>query len=111
MIYPPSWKNHPPTEPRNCCSVADGLDTSGGKAIFPEKPLRVWVGSFAALVDEMDAYAIDVGAKLRILIELRLLCSPVERVLPVVHQLLQIPYVRAIVPACSLHFVGPARAG
>ena len=62
------------------------------------------------LMDEVDVDAIDLGAELRKLVELRLLCSPVKGVLPVVHQVLEVLSVRAVVPACSFHRSWPASA-
>src|SRR5205807_5987453 len=51
---------------------------------------RQRVRSLAALMDEVDAEAIDLDAKLGKVVEHRLLCPPIEVALPVVHQRLQI---------------------
>ena len=54
-----------------------------GKAVEQQERCRVW--SFAAFVDEMDAYAIHVRFELRKGIKRYLVCAPVIALLPVVH--------------------------
>ncbi len=63
-----------------------------------------------SLMNEMDMDAIESCPKLRKVVEPGLLYSPVKAVLPVIHQLLEVREIRAIVPACSLHLIGPAGA-
>ena len=46
--------------------------------------------SLTALMNEMDTKTINISAKLRKLIEPCLLCSPIELILPVRHQGLEI---------------------
>ncbi len=48
------------------------------------------IRAFAALMDEVDSQAVDLGTKLCKLIELHLLCSPIEIILPVIYQALEI---------------------
>ena len=62
----------------------------------------------AAFMNEVDAEAIDVSAKLRKVIEPCLLRSPVEVILPVRHQGLEILQVRTIIPAGPLNLIGPS---
>ena len=57
--------------------------------------------SLTALVDEIDAEAIDVRSEVRKAIELCLVLAPVVLVLPAVRELLHVPRL-VPVPACSL---------
>ena len=69
------------------------------------------VRSLAALVNEVDAQAIDVSAKVGKVVEHLLLRPPVEFVLPVGFQALQVVQVGARVPACPFNLIGQAGAG
>ena len=68
------------------------------------------VAAFAAFVDEVNAEAIHISAKLGQLVELGLLCPPVELIVPVIRQTLQVIEVRAVVSACTTDFIRPARS-
>ena len=68
------------------------------------------LGLLRARVDEMNAQAVDVRLELVEAIELALLSTPVELVLPVVAELLQIAELRSIVPAGAFELVGKTRA-
>lgn len=65
-------------------------------------------GSLAALVDEVEAEAVDLSAEVGEPVDGFLLCAPVEPVLPVVNELLHVGQVRAVVPARARDLVGPA---
>src|SRR5258708_4023672 len=67
-----------------------------------------WFRPMAAFMKEVDAEAIDFSAKLRKVIEPCLLRSPVELILPVSHQGLEIIQVRPIIPASPLNLIGPS---
>jgi hypothetical protein len=69
------------------------------------------VGSFAALVDEMDADPINIGFELSKAIERRFVCAPIIAMQPVVGNLFQIRQADPICPARSLSLIGPAGSG
>src|SRR5437588_2913378 len=69
-----------------------------------------WFWPLAAFMNEVDAEAIDVSAKLCKLIESCFLRLPIETMLPVCQERLEIAQVRPILPACLLNLVGPASA-
>src|ERR1044072_2264183 len=64
----------------------------------------------AALVDEMEPDAIDVGTEMVEGIETVLLLLPVERVAPIVAKLCKEFRVGAILPTRAFDDVGPARS-
>src|SRR5262245_54304240 len=71
---------------------------------------RRGVRAFAALMDEMDAHAVNVRFEVRKAIEGRLVSAPIVSMLPVVHQLSHIPQLDPIHPAIILRRIDPAGA-
>jgi hypothetical protein len=59
-------------------------------------------------VQVVDAQAIDVGAKVRKLVELFLLYSPIKAVVPLLNQFLEIGQAGSVLPVTVLYLVGPA---
>src|SRR5260221_10718093 len=72
---------------------------------------REGMRALTALMEKVDALTSDLSVGLRKRVERCFLGTPVEVVLPVVHQFPQICQVCAIVPIRSLHLIGPVRAG
>lgn len=62
-------------------------------------------------MDEVNRYAVDLRAELWELVHLRLLCAPVETVLPVGHQFAQRGAIDSVGPVLIIKFGGPARVG
>jgi hypothetical protein len=69
------------------------------------------VGPLAAIVDKMNAQAIDGGAKVCQAVQCLLLGPPVKPRPPVVDELLEIGQMRAIVPRRPRDLIGPAGVG
>src|SRR5438270_4644210 len=84
----------------------DHFKEGAGPAVGDDN--REWVGSPSVFVNEVDAEAIDLGAKVCELIECGLLRSPIETMLPVCQERLEIVEVRPILPASSLNLIGPS---
>ena len=84
----------------------DHVKEGAGPAVGDDN--REWVGSPSMFVNEVDAEAIDLGAKVCELIECGLLRSPIETMLPVCQERLEIVQVRPILPAGSLNLIGPS---
>mgnify|MGYP001239275468 CR=1 FL=1 len=66
-----------------------------------------WVRPLAAFVNEVDAKAIDFRAKVLKAVEPRLLCPPIEMMVPISHQALEIPQICAILPVGFLYLIRP----
>src|ERR1051326_2561177 len=71
---------------------------------------RQGVRPLAPLMHKVNPAAVDLRAKLRELVEVRLLRAPVEVMLPIAGQLPEIRQIGTIVPARSLPLIGPAGA-
>jgi hypothetical protein len=69
------------------------------------------VGSFAALVDEMDAYPIHLRFELSTAIEHSFVCTPVIVMQPVVGDILHIRQTDSICPADPFGLIREDRAG
>ena len=61
-------------------------------------------------MDEVEVFAVDLGLELRPRVETGLGGAPVEVVLPVRAQLLQVRELGAVVPTRVIELSGPARA-
>jgi len=66
--------------------------------------------SVSANVDEMDPKPVDVGAEMGKLVEPAFLSAPIETVVPVGHQVLEISKIRAVVPTAVAHLIRPSRS-
>ena len=66
------------------------------------------VGTLALLVDEVDALALDGGVEVGEGVEAGLGLAPVEAVLPVGHQFLDVVEVGAVVPLGAGDLIRPA---
>ena len=62
-------------------------------------------------VEEVHGLAVDLGAELRVGVELGLLRAPVEAVGPVVGQCLEVIDRHSALPWCARQLFGPARRG
>ena len=69
---------------------------------------RQWVRSLALLMDEVDLPPVHRGLEVGEAVDQRLLLSPVEVVLPVLDQLLDVVHVGAVLPPDARQFVRPA---
>jgi len=69
------------------------------------------VGPFAPLMDEMNAYPINVRLKVSKRIERCLVFASVIAMQPVVGDILHIHQTDSVCPARPLGFIGPASAG
>src|SRR5215469_13870808 len=80
-----------------------------GKPVEQEQWGRV--GSFAAFVNEMDAYSIDLRFELSKSIERSFVLAPVIAMQPVIGDLLHIRQTDSICPARSLGLIRPEGSG
>ena len=78
-------------------------------AVQQDQRPRGWLGRFD--VQEMHRLAVDLGAELRVGVELGLLGAPVELTRPVVGQLPEVINGHPALPGCARQLLGPAGRG